>query len=148
MTDFPSPGNLKQIGTVRNDIHENPPEGGDWFRDTVSELVIDESLIEGLDGLENYSSIIVLWWIDRADPDRIRLRIHPRGDVSRPKRGLFATRTQFRPNRIGETTVKLLGIKGNVLTVQGLDAFDGSPVLDIKPVNSGYDSLRETGGSK
>jgi len=131
---------LKPIGFVRNEAKETPA-GWDWWQELISKIVIDESLTEALDGLENYSSIIVLYWMHRLKHDTIRLKIHPRGDKNNPLRGLFATRTPRRPNPIGKMTVRLLRREGNVLTVKGLDALDGSPVIDIKPYARGYDSL-------
>jgi len=139
---------LKPIGFVRNEAKETPA-GWDWWQELISEIVIDESLTEALDGLENYSSIIVLYWMHRLKHDTIRLKIHPRGDKNNPLRGLFATRTPRRPNPIGKMTVRLLRREGNVLTVKGLDALDGSPVIDIKPYARGYDSAdgdRESNG--
>jgi tRNA-Thr(GGU) m(6)t(6)A37 methyltransferase TsaA len=131
--------NLRPIGFVRNEVNETP-ERRDWWQELVSEIVIDEGLTEGLDGLENCSHIIVLYWMHRLKLDTIRLKIHPRGDKNVPIRGLFATRTPSRPNPIGKMTVRLLRCEGNVLTVRGLDALDGTPVIDIKPYAPGYDS--------
>jgi tRNA-Thr(GGU) m(6)t(6)A37 methyltransferase TsaA len=130
---------IKPIGFVRNEAKETPG-GWDWWQELVSEIVIDESLTEALDGLEKYSRIIVLYWMSRLKHDTIRLKIHPRGDKNNPIRGLFATRTPLRPNPIGKMTVRLLRREGNVLTVKGLDALDGTPVIDIKPYSPGYDS--------
>ena len=101
----------------------------------------DEDLEEGLDSLENYSHYIILYWLHKRDRDHLPLRINPRGRTDIPKRGIFATRTPDRPNPVGMITVKLLKREGNVLTVQGLDALDGTPVIDIKPWNTGYDAM-------
>jgi tRNA-Thr(GGU) m(6)t(6)A37 methyltransferase TsaA len=99
----------------------------------VSEIVLDGSLTEALDGLEQFSHIIVLFWLHRITESETPLKIHPMRRAEIPLTGLFATRTPNRPNRIGVTIVKLLERKGNILKVKGLDALDGSPVLDIKP---------------
>ncbi|MGE5189114.1 MAG: tRNA (N6-threonylcarbamoyladenosine(37)-N6)-methyltransferase TrmO, partial [Gemmatimonadota bacterium] len=77
------------------------------------------------------AKIVVLCWMDRAD--RGRLKVHPRGREERPERGVFATRSPHRPNPISLNTVELLEIRGTVLRVRGMDAIDGTPVLDIKP---------------
>lgn len=130
---------LKPIGFVRNEAKETP-DRPDWWQELVSEIVVDESLTEALEGLENYPLIIVLYWMHRLKHETIRLKIHPRGDKNTPMRGLFATRTPQRPNPIGKMTVRLLKRKDNVLTVKGLDALDGTPVIDIKPYSPGYDS--------
>lgn len=139
MNDTHSEMILKPVGFVRSPVRETPDEQ-DWWQELVSEILIDENLVEALDGIENYSHIIVLYWLHRRDRNNLPLKIHPRGKMDSPKRGIFATRTPDRPNPIGKTTVRLLRREGNILTVQGLDALDGSPVLDIKPRDAGYDS--------
>lgn len=129
--------NLKAIGIVRNKIKEPTHEHSE---DVVSEITIDSGLAEALDDLEQFSHIIVLYWIHRSHhPSPVK--VHPRGDSERALMGVFATRSSSRPNPIGKATVKLLERKGNTLKVQGLDAIDGSPVLDIKPYIPGYDSV-------
>jgi tRNA-Thr(GGU) m(6)t(6)A37 methyltransferase TsaA len=86
---------------------------------------------KGLRGIEGFSHIIVLFWLHQArEPE---LLIHPRRDKRLPKIGFLATRTPHRPNPIGLTVVKLLRRRGRRLWVEGLDAWDGTPILDIKP---------------
>src|SRR4030042_776862 len=131
---------INPIGFVRNKYKEHPDQE-DWWQELVSRIVIDEKLEEGLDDLEKYRYFIVLYWLHKSDRDDLQLRINPKGRKDIPKRGLFATRTPDRPNPIGVITVKLLKREGNVLTVQGLDALDGTPVIDIKPWNVGYDAM-------
>jgi tRNA (adenine37-N6)-methyltransferase len=128
---------LKPIGIVRNHIKGPTREESS---EVISEIIIDESLNEALDDLEQFSHIIVLYWIHRSRRPA-PLKVHPRGDPDRAERGVFSTRSPSRPNPIGKATVKLLERKGNILEVQGLDAIDGSPVLDIKPYIPGYDSV-------
>ena len=132
---------LKPIGIVRNEVKERPPAGRDWWAEVVSEMVIDDSLTEALDGLEGFSHIIVLYWMHRATSGEVPLKIHPRGKSDIPLTGLFATRSPNRPNRIGKATVRLLQRQGNILKVRGLDALNGTPVIDIKPYIPGYDSV-------
>jgi len=124
---------LKPIGIVRNEVKETPHGQRDWWSEMVSEIVIDGSLAEALDGLEQFSHIIVLFWLHQITENEIPLKIHPMHRQEVPLTGLFATRTPNRPNRIGATIVRLLERRGNILKVKGLDALDGSPVLDIKP---------------
>lgn len=84
-------------------------------------------------GIEQAQELQVLYWMHRLDAtDRRILTAYPRGDTSKPKRGVFALRSPMRPNPIGSTTVKLVRVEGNKLFVSGLDALDGSPVVDIK----------------
>ncbi len=88
---------------------------------------------DALDGLEDLEHLTVLYWMHRLRPqDRRRLRVHPRGDRSRPKKGVFARRSPMRPNPIGVTTARLSRRDGLDLHVEGLDALDGAPVIDIK----------------
>jgi tRNA-Thr(GGU) m(6)t(6)A37 methyltransferase TsaA len=123
---------LRPIGLVKNGIAETPRHA-DWQLETLSELVIEPEWGEGLQGIEEFSHIIVLFWIDRIKGGEIPLKVHPMHREDLPLTGLFSTRTPNRPNRIGLTVVRLLEHRGNVLKVTGLDALDGSPVLDIKP---------------
>jgi tRNA-Thr(GGU) m(6)t(6)A37 methyltransferase TsaA len=127
---------LKAIGTVRSETkeptHEQRP-------DLISEIVIDKALTEALDGLDEFSHIIVLWWIHRTRRPA-PLKVRPRGNPKNKLTGVFATRSPDRPNPIGKSTVRLVERRGNILKVQGLDAIDGTPVLDIKPYIPGYDS--------
>ena len=134
---------LKAVGVVRNEVKQAPGSGYHW-RDIVSEIIIDDNLTEALDGLDEFSHIIVLYWIHRSRRPS-PMKVHPRGDPERAMRGVFSTRSPSRPNPIGKATVRLLERKGNILKVRGLDAIDGSPILDIKPYIPGYDSVDDAG---
>ncbi len=140
MTDEFPPITLKTIGIVRSPAKETPKER-DWWVELVSEIVINDSLTEALDGLEEFSHIIVIYWMHKIASSEIPLKVRPRGRKELPTRGLFASRAPHRPNRIGKATVKLLNRHNNILRVKGLDALDGTPVLDIKPYIPGYDSV-------
>ena len=106
-------------------------------KNVISRIVFREDLTEALEGTEEFSHLFVLFWLhEMSDDDRNVMKVHPRGRADMPLLGIFATRTPHRPNPIGLTRVKLLKIEGNVVTVQGLDAYDGTPVLDIKPFDS------------
>jgi tRNA-Thr(GGU) m(6)t(6)A37 methyltransferase TsaA len=106
-------------------------------RNVVSRIVFREEYTEALEGVEEFSHLFVLFWLhEMSDEGKRILKVHPRGRGDMPLLGIFATRTPHRPNPIGLTRVKLLKIEGNVITVQGLDAYDGTPVLDIKPFDS------------
>ena len=127
---------LKPIGTVKNEIKQR---GKCDVQNVVSEIVIDSSLSEALDNLDEFSHIIILYWCHQYRKP-IPLKVHPKRDETIPLKGVFATRSPDRPNPIGETTVELLKRHENVLTVKGLDAIDGTPVIDIKPYIPGSDS--------
>ena len=88
-----------------------------------------------LDGIEAFSHVEVIFCFDRIPDHQVeRRRRHPRGNRAWPEVGIFAQRAAGRPNRLGATIVRLEGREGGVLTVRGLDAADGTPVLDLKPV--------------
>jgi tRNA-Thr(GGU) m(6)t(6)A37 methyltransferase TsaA len=95
-------------------------------------LVFDPRVVEGLEGLQPGARVIVLTWLDRAD--RSVLRVHPRDDRSNPMRGVFTTRSADRPNPIGLHEVEVLAVEGDRVKVSDLEALDGTPVLDLKPV--------------
>jgi len=114
--------------------------------EVISELVVEPGFAAALDGIEDYSHLMVLFWIHGVPPRRRRqLKIHPRDRQDLPLVGVFATRTQYRPNPIGLTVVSLRERRANVLVVQGLDAIDGTPVLDIKPYFPNYDAVATAG---
>lgn len=134
---------LEAIGTIRNEVKQAPGPGYDWGG-IVSEIVVNSRLTKALDGLEQFSHIIVLYWMHQVThSDELPLKVHPRGKPELPIAGLFATRSPNRPNPIGKATVRLLERQGNILKVEGLDATDGTPVIDIKPYIPGYDSAND-----
>lgn len=117
------------IGYVENDLHEPAPP--QVFEAAVSRIVVDPALVPGLEGIEPGQDLVVVFHLHRVQG--YELRQHPRADPERPLRGVFALRSPRRPNPIGLTTVRVLAVERNVLTVRGLDAIDGTPVLDLKP---------------
>jgi tRNA-Thr(GGU) m(6)t(6)A37 methyltransferase TsaA len=125
----PQPVTFHPIGFVENGL----PFGtkGDTLRAADSHIVLDPELIPGLADLEKEARILVVFFFHMSQG--WDLMQHPRGDATREKRGVFALRSPRRPNGIGVTEVDLLSIRDNVLTVRGLDAVDGTPVLDLKP---------------
>jgi tRNA-Thr(GGU) m(6)t(6)A37 methyltransferase TsaA len=102
--------------------------------DKISEVIINEELTELLDGIDDYSHIKILYWAHGVPKEgRSLKKVHPMGNPDYPLVGLFSTCSPARPNPILTTVVRLIEKEGNVLHVTGLDAIDGSPVLDIKP---------------
>ena len=95
-------------------------------------LVFRESVRDGLRDLQAGEEVIVLTWLHRGDRDT--LRVHPRDDLTAPQRGVFSTRSADRPNPIGLHRVEILSVEGTRIRVRNLEAVDGTPVLDIKPV--------------
>ncbi len=119
---------FRPIGIVRSASRE--PENRDWDK-TVSEIHIDPKWIKGLKGLEDFSHIIILFHLSRAEG--VNLLVHPKRRMDLPLVGMFATRSPHRPNPIAMTICRLIKRRGTHLTVKGLDAIDGTPVIDIKP---------------
>lgn len=123
---------VEPIGYVHNSLQHVPRSAVCDFGGVDSEIEILEEFSPALDGIEDFSHIIVLYWMHRLESVSGPLKVHPAGLKELPLVGLFATRSPRRPNPIGLTTVRLLSRHGNRLRVAGLDALDGSPVIDIK----------------
>ncbi len=119
---------LKPVGFVKNDVHDL--KFRDW-KNLVSRLVIDHRYASALEGLEEFSHLFVISRLHL--PGRVLLKRHPRNREDLPIVGVFATRSQMRPNRLGLHLVRLLERKATELIVQGLDLIDGTPLIDIKP---------------
>jgi tRNA-Thr(GGU) m(6)t(6)A37 methyltransferase TsaA len=126
------PGELtvtfKPIGYVENEF--TGAVASDEIRVVESRIILDPALIEGLQGLGPGQQIMVVFYFHRSEG--YELLQHPRGDQSRPKRGVFALHSPNRPNPIGVTFADLVSMEGNVLRVRGLDAINDTPVLDLK----------------
>jgi tRNA-Thr(GGU) m(6)t(6)A37 methyltransferase TsaA len=135
-----APVAIMPIGVVRNAVGEIMHHG---WEDVVSELAVEPAFAESLDGLEEFSHLVVVFWLDRVTAEQRQIRkLHPRDRADLPLQGALATHTQHRPNPIGLTTVRLIERRGSVLVVQGLDAVNGTPILDVKPW-SGREAPRE-----
>lgn len=124
------------IGRVESPLIDpaSAPKQGDEGAPEAS-LVFEPAVLEGLDGIGVGDEVIVLTWLDRARRDV--MRVHPRGDVSRAQRGVFSTRSPHRPNPIGLHRVEVLSIDGGRVRVRNLEAVEGTPIVDLKPVLSG-----------
>ncbi|MFX1498044.1 MAG: tRNA (N6-threonylcarbamoyladenosine(37)-N6)-methyltransferase TrmO [Promethearchaeota archaeon] len=106
-----------------------------------SEIIINKEYQDCLDGIEDFSHIIILFWTHKVPENARQIKkVHPAGLKQMPIKGIFATRSPVRPNLICKTTVKLIERKGTTLIVEGLDAIDNTPVIDIKPHIPFYDS--------
>jgi len=128
---------LKAIGIVRSEIKRREKCDAS---NVVSEIVFDPKLTEALDNLDEFSHIIVIYWMHQSHKPA-PMKVHPRYRMETSPVGVFASRSPDRPNPIGKTTVRLVERRNNVLKVQGLDAIDGTPVIDIKPYIPGLDSV-------
>jgi tRNA-Thr(GGU) m(6)t(6)A37 methyltransferase TsaA len=123
---------------IKLDLKVALNRGSDLIR---SKIIIKEEYIDCLQGIEDFSHLVILFWTHKT-PEQARhiKKVHPAGLRKMPIKGIFATRSPVRPNPICKTTVKLLERKGNTLIVEGLDAIDNTPVIDIKPHLPFYDS--------
>ncbi len=133
---------LRPIGIVRNRVKKPMSEG---WAEVTSLIVLRPELAEALLGLDTYSHIYVLFWPHQI-PEEVRgskPQLHPLDDEANPLQGVLATRSQIRFNPILVSAVPLLKVEKNVLQVRGLDAVDGSPVLDVKPYIAYFDCIAE-----
>ena len=124
---------VRPIGHVASAListADAPRQGDEGAPDAY--LILDSAVQDGLHGVTAGDEIIVLTWLHEAD--RSILKVHPRGDLSRPEQGVFNTRSPSRPNPIGLHRVRVLDLDGRSLHVSGLEAIDGTPVVDLKPV--------------
>ncbi len=130
---------MQPVGVVRSPVKE----GADYdWGSVMSEIHVREEYAPGLRGLEEFSHVTVVFLMHHATfSPRDALVRRPRSRADMPELGIFAQRAKHRPNPIGLTAVRLLSVVGNVLTVRGLDAVDGSPVLDIKPYFPAFDKV-------
>ena len=102
------------------------------------QLEIYDKYVPALHRLEYCSHVVVIWWFHKNDtPERRKiLKVHPRGNKSNPLTGVFATHSPVRPNLIAITTCKVLSVKGGIVTIDGIDAFDDTPIIDLKSAGS------------
>ncbi|MGD2166013.1 MAG: tRNA (N6-threonylcarbamoyladenosine(37)-N6)-methyltransferase TrmO [Anaerolineae bacterium] len=128
---------LTPIGHVERSEGDSGLQG-DELRSRPARIVLDPEVTDGLLGLEAGSAVLVLCYFHQSD--RNVLQVHPMGDVQNPLRGVFATRSPARPNPIALTSARIQRIEDNVLQVLGLDALNGTPVLDIKPYAESFDT--------
>ena len=122
---------LRAVGVIHNDLppHRAPPRS----RSERSVIEVFPEYAAGLLDIETCTHLQIVFCFDKAPDGAAPLRQHPQGDRAKPLRGVFALRSPRRPNPIGLTTVELLEVRGCELVVGGLDAWDDTPVLDIKP---------------
>jgi tRNA-Thr(GGU) m(6)t(6)A37 methyltransferase TsaA len=124
---------LHPIGSVESplvDLAAAPNQGDEGAPEAT--LVFEPSMRPGIRDLEVGDEVIVLTWLDRAVRDT--LAVHPRGDRDRPLQGVFSTRSPDRPNPIGMHQVRIVAIDDTRLRVENLEALDGTPIVDVKPV--------------
>lgn len=132
---------MKAIGKVESpltDLESAPRQADEGAPEAW--LVFQPEMLEGLRSLRPGDTVIVITWLDRARRDV--LSVHPRGDTARAQEGVFSTRSPHRPNPIGLHRVEITAIDGRRVRVRNLEALDGTPIIDVKPVLSGDISER------
>lgn len=130
---------IEPLGRASNSIKRPMLEG--WNK-VVTKIILDKKFEKGLIGIEDYSHVIIVYFMDKEK--ECHLRHHPQGRKDIPYIGIFACRCPQRPNRIAFSTVKLISRSGNVLKVKGLDILDGTPIVDIKPYTPQYDLVKDS----
>jgi len=128
---------LTPIGAVKNNI--NKPRFG-CFKNEISEIVLKKKFANALKGIEDYSHLMIVYWMDKVKDKMITHR--PQGNPNVPIVGIFSCRCPQRPNPVAVTTVRLLSHRGNKLKVRGLDIINGTPIIDIKPYWPVYDEVK------
>ena len=114
------------------------------------QLEIFDKYLDGLHRMDDCSHVTVLWWFHKNDTPEKRsiLKVHPRGDKKNPLTGVFATHSPVRPNLIAITTCKIISVKGCVVTIEGIDAFDDTPIIDLKSAGTRKTKLVSRPGGK
>lgn len=127
---------FKPIGRAKN-MAKKPALTG--WKNLVTQIVLDKRYAKGLDGIKDYSHVIIVYWLGQEK--ECHLKHHPQGRADVPYGGIFACRCPQRPNRIALSTVKLLSRSKNIIKVKGLDIINDTPILDIKPYTPTYDRV-------
>lgn len=122
---------IRPVGYVSSSRAQ--PEDDNWDAETSSITLVEPFDPRALMGLDSFSHCVVVYLFDKATWDESRMSRHPRGNTDWPEVGIFAQRAKDRPNRVGVTVCRVLGVDGMTVHVSGLDAIDGTPVVDIKP---------------
>ncbi|MFT6925852.1 MAG: tRNA-Thr(GGU) m(6)t(6)A37 methyltransferase TsaA [Psychromonas sp.] len=133
--------NLKQIATIRSPFSDlkNMPVQPVGAKDTYATIEFKDEFIDGLKDLDGFSHVYLIYYFHKIEMHS--LSVIPFNDKTNTSRGVFSTRTPMHPNSIGLSVVKLIGVEKNIVTVQGIDILDGTPLLDIKPHIGDFDRI-------
>jgi len=136
---------VMSCSSIKKDIYQISSFGLIRKQDKTTTIEIDKKYEDALVGLSEFSHVIVCYWFHKNDtPDKRKiLSVHPRGNSHNPLSGVFATRAPVRPNLIGISLCKILSIERNVIEIDTIDAFDGSPIIDLKPYIPVIDSVAD-----
>ena len=132
---------LRPVATVKN---SRKAPSDDFWEAVTTEIELAEDIpADAFEGITAFSHLEIIFYFDRVGDNTVVFSGYPRGNAAFPRMGIFAQRKKDRPNKIGLTTVELLGHKGRSITVRYLDAIDGTPILDIKPVFREFQPKKE-----
>jgi tRNA (adenine37-N6)-methyltransferase len=133
-SSFFTPTTFAQTKVKESDAFQVFPIGKVVKEGDRTFIVLDKKYEPGLLGLDKFSFVTVIYWFDRNDTSKKRsiLQVHPRGNKKNPLRGVFATHSPVRPNLIGVSRCKIVSVKNNIIEIEDIDAFSGSPVIDLK----------------
>ena len=128
--------------TIKSDVYQISSVGLIRKHHDVNTIEIDVKYEDAILGLNEFSHVLVCYWLHKNDNPETReiLQVYPRGDTQNPLHGVFATRSPVRPNLIGLSICKILSIEDNIIQIDTIDAYDGSPVIDLKPYIPDIDS--------
>ncbi len=130
---------LTSIGTINTPFKEleNMPIQPYGAKDTIAQIILEDEFKEGLKDLDGFSHIYLIYYFHKIKEHK--LSVIPFNDETNTPRGVFSTRAPVHPNKIGISKVRVKSVKDNILTVQGIDILDGTPLLDIKPYIENFD---------
>jgi tRNA-Thr(GGU) m(6)t(6)A37 methyltransferase TsaA len=136
--------NLKSIATIQSPFKslENMPVQPRGAKDTIATIHFKKEYQDGLKDLNGFSHIYLIYYFHKIKQPQ--LQVIPFNDKTNTKRGVFSTRTPMHPNSIGLSIVKLIDVTDNIVTIQGVDLLDQTPILDIKPYIENFDNIEET----
>ena len=135
-------GAVISCSTIKSDVYQISSVGLIRKHHNVTTIEIDVKYEDGILGLNEFSHVLVCYWLHKNDNPETReiLQVYPRGNPQNPLHGVFATRSPVRPNLIGLSICKILSIEDNIIQIDTIDAYDGSPVIDLKPYIPDIDS--------
>ncbi len=133
--------NMKQIGTIHSPFCnlENMPVQPKGARDMEATIEIKDEFVDGLKDLDGFNFIYLIYYFHKIKEHK--LQVLPFNEKTGTKRGVFSTRTPMHPNSLGLSVVELVGVKGNIVTIKGVDILDGTPLIDIKPYIENFDKV-------